>query len=502
MKITNGLTILMIFDQVSADVLYPFIKNNQMPYLKKYIYDRAAIADKCFTTFPSNTIPGHLAILTGNYCDRHHVHAMKFWNLASMQLRNYSSLGFFNILKEEFNPQIKMIYEFFSHAEAFTALPFAKGATYTYLKTARFVFYYLLQKLNYRVVLIQSAKTFIRHLKNFKPDSLFVLWIPITDVIGHKKGPRSPEYLAHLREIDQMFFKVLFEGYKNWKGLVKMGLFDSTHIIVTADHGSFQVEELADLYQQLSPLPLQIQNKQNSLKILNESDMLLAYTDGIAHVYVRNPTSQDWVTKIAYPQLFSYPTAKGRLNLIELFLKIPSVSHVFVKKPASENASVIIFAKEGSSAITRRLKERSPLLSYQILSGEDPLQYSENQKLQQLMDGHFHPLQDWLPYLSQTNYPMILDQIPRIFSCKTSGDLILMGREGYSFTTNEPKGTHDTGTAICTRVPLLLTGPSIKKGKFPLARTVDIVPTILSLLHKTVDYTQFEGRILSEIIQN
>ncbi len=501
MPSNNKLTILMIFDQVSAAVLYRLIEKGQMPYLKKYIYDRAAVAENCFTTFPSNTIPGHLAILTGNYCDKHHVHAMKFWNLPKLQYRNYSSLGFFNILKQEFNPEVKMIYEFFSHAEAFTGPPFAKGATYTYLNTPRFLFFYLFQKLNYRIPLLQSAKSFFRHLKKFKNDSLYVLWIPITDVIGHQKGPKSQAYLNHLREIDQMFFKVLFEGYKGWKGLVNM---DHTTIdfVVTADHGSFQIEKMADLHQQLTHIPLKIRHKQASVKSLHQSDLLLAYTDGLAQIYVHKPNSQTWNAKVELAELFSYPTRNGTINLIESFLKIPSVSHVFVSKRGEGNQSSVVFSTEGSSEIKQKREQDSLLISYQMLDGQDPLHYTEIPAFKPLINGAFHPIEEWLTPLSHSAYPMILDQVPRIFSCKTSGDILLMGREGYSFSTHEPGGTHDTGTSICTRVPLIIASSSIKKGKFPIARTVDIVPTILSLRNKTVDYRQFEGRILSEIIQS
>ncbi|MHA1264273.1 MAG: alkaline phosphatase family protein [Candidatus Helarchaeota archaeon] len=502
---TSSLVFLMILDQVRADILYELIRKNGMPYLKKYIFDRAAIVENCFTCFPTNTIPGHLGILTGTYADKHNLPCMRFWNRDKLpfQLRDYSSLEVFNLLRDVFNPHIKMIYEYFAYSEAFTTPNFAKGASYIYLTQFRTIFYYLLQKLSYKPVLFQSLKTFLRRFKrNIKKniaEILYVLWLPISDLIGHKKGPKSKEFVQHLKEIDRVLFKILFEGYKNWAGLQEGGLLDSTYFIITADHGSFTILNQSELFQDLRTIPLSIKNTQVSLKTQNQSDILVAYTDGFASLYVRNPDSQDWADRVQYSQLLAYPTSKGPLNLISTLLTIPTVSHVFVREKSSRISSYFVFSRAGKGQIQRKFDGTIPLISYEPKEGKDPLGYHDNPKVNTLLDGNFHSFAEWLSALSTTQYPMILDQIPRLFDCASSGDILLMGKEGSSFSQKKEKGTHDTGTYICSRVPLIIAGPSVRKCTIPLARTVDIVPTILSLLKKPVPPNQFDGRILSEI---
>ncbi|MFX1294365.1 MAG: alkaline phosphatase family protein [Promethearchaeota archaeon] len=498
MKMPNFCVILIILDSVRADILYELVQTNRMPYLKKYIFDRAAVAENCFTSFPTNTVPGHLAILTGTYADKHHVPAMKLWNLSKMHFRDYSGISIFDLLKQEFNPKIKMIYNFFSDSEAFTASSFAKGARYTYLNRNRMIFFYLIQKLNYKIVLIQSLKVLLRHLKKKITGMLYVIWIPITDIISHEKGPDSQELLHNLQEIDQMLFKLLFEGYKKWKGFKELGSLNSTYFFITADHGSFTIRKRSKLIQNFKSIPLRIKHKQAPLKTLNKSDLLIAYTDGFASLYVKNPISNNWNDKVEYSQLITYPTSKGPINLIEFILKIPTVSHVFVKK----EKVYLIFSIDGTSQIKRKTENGEIFLSYQVLSGKDPFDYNKNHVLNELRDGTFYPYHKLVEPLSKTNYPTMLDQIPRLFNCENMGDILFMGKEGCSFNQkNNYRGTHDTGTYLCSRVPFIAAGPNIKHIRIPTVRTVDIVPTILYLLKKSSNYQQFDGRVLSEIIK-
>lgn len=501
MQKSDSLTILIIMDGVRADVLYNSIQAHQMPYLEKYIFTRAAVVENCFTCFPTNTVPGHLAILTGCYADKHQLPHMKFWNLSQKKYRDYSGVGIFNLLDEEYNSSIKMIYEFFTKSYAFTLSSFAKGSNYAYLNKARMIFFYLMQKiLGYKIILLQSLKTFLGYLKQNTKGSFYVLWLPVSDEILHKKGPTSPEFLHHLQEVDQIFFKALFEGYKGWDGLVKAGLQDSTYFFITADHGGFPIQTESELIQDLKLLPLQIKNKQASPKTVNAYDALIAYTDGVANFYVKSPVSQRWNDRIEYKHLVNYPTPQGSINLIEQLLTIPTISHVFAKESTVGAESFIVQSQLGKGRIQRKIEDHKILLAYQVLSGADPFEY-KNPQILALMDGTFYSTEEWLNKLVGTNYPMMLDQIPRVFNCANIGDLLIMGKERYSFSKKSKGGTHDTGTHICFRVPLIMAGPAIKHVTIPIARTVDIVPTILQLLKIDAESQQFDGRVLSEIIE-
>jgi phosphoglycerol transferase MdoB-like AlkP superfamily enzyme len=278
---------------------------------------------------------------------------------------------------------------------------------------------------------------------------------------------------------------------------------DTSYFVITADHGGFPIQMESELAQDLKSIPLKLKEKQAPLKTLNNCDLLIAYTDGVANIYVKNPNSKNWTEKINYHQLTNYPTPNETINLIDYLLKTPSVSHIFVKESESSGLSYLVFSQDGTSQIQRKIEDHSIFIAYRILSGNDPFEYGSNPKFSELIDGAFHPLEEWQSGLIDTNYPMMLDQIPRVFDCTTTGDLLIMVKEGCSFTKKSKKGTHDTGTSICSRVPLILAGPSIKHmSSNTFATTVDIVPTLLHLLKIDTDFQQFDGRVLSELIED
>lgn len=84
-----------------------------------------------------------------------------------------------------------------------------------------------------------------------------------------------------------------------------------------------------------------------------------------------------------------------------------------------------------------------------------------------------------------------------------SGDLILIPKPGF---ISKPKNTgtsfstHHTGYSYDRTVPILISGPRIKNGTYPIqAQVVDIAPT-LSFLLGVLPPSLSEGRILSEMI--
>ena len=68
-----------------------------------------------------------------------------------------------------------------------------------------------------------------RYLTLHKPDLLFVHFDKV-DHAGHKYGHGSPEYIAAVEEIDRYVGKMV-------QRLKKLGLYNSTYILLTADHG-------------------------------------------------------------------------------------------------------------------------------------------------------------------------------------------------------------------------------------------------------------------------
>ncbi|MBV8099964.1 MAG: hypothetical protein JOZ31_12475, partial [Verrucomicrobia bacterium] len=92
------------------------------------------------------------------------------------------------------------------------------------------------------------------------------------------------------------------------------------------------------------------------------------------------------------------------------------------------------------------------------------------------------------------------DAVKRSYYLSRSGDMYIMPRPGYIFST-EPNGTsHGTPFRYDSQVPLMIMGPGIRAGRYNQdASPADIAPTVAALLQVNVP-SLCEGRVLGEAL--
>ena len=76
-------------------------------------------------------------------------------------------------------------------------------------------------------------------------------------------------------------------------------------------------------------------------------------------------------------------------------------------------------------------------------------------------------------------------QILAYFRAPRAGDLAVFAAPGWDFTTVNRAG-HGGLRPAEMHVPLIVAGPGVGKGTLPVARTTDVMPTILALLGRPV----------------
>ncbi len=122
-------------------------------------------------------------------------------------------------------------------------------------------------------------------------------------------------------------------------------------------------------------------------------------------------------------------------------------------------------------------------ISYRVVSGVDPLGYDKAL-------GGKKPIssRDWLAATMATEYPDLPAQIVAYFDASRAGDIAMFAAPGWDFYTKNRAGHGGLRGAEDLFVPLLLAGPGVPKGATaPVAvRTVDLMPTILTLLGKPI----------------
>jgi len=162
---------------------------------------------------------------------------------------------------------------------------------------------------------------------------------------------------------------------------------------------------------------------------------------------------------------------------------------------AKEGANVVV-APNGRAAHIYLIESslREPIIN--ILSGHesiDQIFYKEVDKVyvhtkegKRDIDG-FEPLRETLSIEGRVveKYPNGVERIRQLFSTTRCGDLVITAREGYDFAWEDSaflRGSHGSLYYEDSRVPLMIYGAG--KGNIDKAKTVDIMPTILSFIGK------------------
>ena len=91
----------------------------------------------------------------------------------------------------------------------------------------------------------------------------------------------------------------------------------------------------------------------------------------------------------------------------------------------------------------------------------------------------------WLAATHASAYPDLPAQILAYFRAPRAGDIAVFAAPGWDFRGANRSG-HGGLTPDDMFVPLLLAGPGIPHKRITGARTVDLVPTLLSLLKRPV----------------
>ncbi|MHA1849472.1 MAG: hypothetical protein ACTSXU_17645, partial [Promethearchaeota archaeon] len=131
-----------------------------------------------------------------------------------------------------------------------------------------------------------------------------------------------------------------------------------------------------------------------------------------------------------------------------------------------------------------------------------------------LMDGKFHPDDEWLRETINLELPDVFKRLFGFFDYKYSCNLIVTSKFEYQYVSIfsakekgnkifENKRSHGGLYRIESVVPLIIAGPRAKNGSIiQMGRNIDVLPTILSVIGKKIDPEDFDGKILEGVFDD
>jgi len=493
--------IVFYVDGLNAEIFQQMIDAGELPGIKKYFADRGLYAPRAVANIPSVTLANETSLVTGLFPGHHGIVGINWFDRNRLIWRNYETIAQKNTLDGDYTAG--NIYECFPDATTFSIFfqPHRGATKFIENWTSAgppffFGWYEFVDRLT--LSRFDIVTDVARKRGRFPAITIVYLLAPDFRAYGH--GVSSRQYRDALRHTDRQIGRVLGD-------IRRAGLLDELHIALLSDHGLMDVEHHFPLGRFLREqvglriAPGQLWEETPFEKRLDYyrgyAAVLYGSGDRYWAICLRKPIRDRdgtaglaaWPVRPNAEDLRSYPTAGGPVDLLSILVRQRAVDAVAY--PVRPNR--VRLRRADGEVEFRQDSGPGGKISYHRLSGKDPLGW-KGKVPAQLLNGEPADGRDWLKVTAGTEFPDLPGQIVAYFRARRAGDIAVFAAKGWDFNTVNRAG-HGGLRPGDMHVPLLLAGPGVPKGRLEVARTADVMATLLELLGRPVP-SNLDGRPL------
>ncbi len=484
----NGV-ILFFVDGVNADIFQQMLDSGQLPAFKKYFVDRGTYVTHAVANIPSVTIPNLTSVATGRFPGDHDVVGVNWFDRNRLVWRNYNTIAQKNTLDQDYTAPT--VYEALGDELTFSLFfqPH-RGATkfFENWTSAGPPFFFGWYEFVDRLTLFRfnQAADIARAYRRFP--AMTVAYLLATDFTAYHHGVQSEQYRDALKHTDYQIGRVLGD-------LDRAGLLGSVTIMLVSDHGMGHVTRHMDMAAYWNDeLGIRLEKRhwwesdpfEERLEDLSEA-VGVSYGSGDRYwaACLRKPIYKDgklagydnWLVRPDVQDLEHYPSRHGSVNLLETLVKQPSVDVIAYRRGPQ---CVRVRCGEGEVEFSQPAGQGGDI-SYRVVSGSDPLGYAARLPADVAAGKAARTPRQWLDLTADTEFPDLPAQILAYFrSERRAGDIAIFATQGWDFRGLNRAG-HGGVRPVDMFVPVLMAGPGVPHKRIAHARTVDLMPTILTL---------------------
>ena len=507
---------VLFFDGLSARAFRRLLAAGALPNLRREIVDRGLSFDTAVTSVPSETYPNLGALLTGLYPGHHGIPA-NIWLDRRLRLAE-SHTNIFRILSASdfLAPDARTLYERLPADSVAVTSPIARGASVDAKNAVALTASYARWDWEFldRKTLDDVGDAYMGALDAGRLPSLAWAHLLGPDEVAHADGPESPEFRAALENIDRAFGRLV-------RRLKRRGAFEKTLFVLLGDHGNQSYTTAVDaeelVHRALFAHPTEADcGKGDCVLVPARGKRAADYDVGDAQIAVgafrgvmiwlpasRLPadvpqaftaTRKKPPKKKAAKAAAAPARAAPRPPLSEFaatLSRAPEVALVVTR--GAESGHVFVYGPRGVAEIVREERDgEEPLYAYRPRQGEDPFGYARDPHLLPYVVGGSFTATEWLEATARTEYPDLVVQLPEFFDSPRAPDVFLSPADAYGFRSGKAAG-HGALSRNEMIVPLVFAGPGVTPGRRPVARTVDLAPTLLRWLGVPFDADAMDG---------
>jgi len=454
--------LFIMADGARADVFSDLLGKGELPNISRYVVERGSFRIAS-SVFPSTTGPAYTPYIFGKFPGRCNFPGIRWFDRSIYpdmrklhsfrRFRSYIGLETY-FMNSDVSEDNTSLFEIFPRSGNILN-ELSRGVSFRYDKT-RF------SKLYYKVkghftdksdeVDMVARRILLREL-DVMHDFIFVVFLGI-DTYSHINHPFHRKVLDSYALIDETV------GLTAEK-LSADGRLDETLIVIVSDHGLTQTHSHFDSLEFMNRRGYKTFYYPNVFRHFIDADAAcLISGNAMANIYVKSP--EGWGRKSTFEELYGLAEDFLERDEVDIVAGLDEGGRARIKSVRGEAAAWI---------------DGERYINYERL-GDDPFGYNG-------MPGRMSA-EEALNLSIDTQYPDALLQIIQLLEAPRAGDLVLSASHGYDLRAKHESPEHRSSHGALFREHMLVpVAMSAAIGKEHM-RTVDIYPTILNLMGKTL----------------
>jgi arylsulfatase A-like enzyme len=499
--------VIFFVDGLNATVFQEMLDAGELPAIRKYFVDRGLYAPRAVANIPSVTLANETSLVTGLFAGHHGILGVNWFDRNSLVWRDYAAVAQKNALDGDYFA--RNLYECFPDRMTFSLFFQAHRHATEFVEnrlTAGPTFVIGAYEYVDRLALFRFHTVADAARRSGRFPAITVAYSLAPDFQAYDHGVEAPAYREAIRHTDRQVGRVLGD-------LERGGVLKDLYIVLLSDHGHspvqhhFVVSEYLRRQLGLAVAPGKLWEESDFLARLAHYSQYAAVVYGSGDRYnaicLRRPLPahggagavayDGWTSRPSAEDLAHYPTPRGTVDLPAKLAELPCVD-------------ALAYAAGADRVRVRRARGEVEFhqgdgpggtITYRVISGQDPLGWSSAVPQEALSGKGLTPRQ-WLLATVNTDFPDLPAQIVAYFRARTAGDIALFAAPMWDFNRVHRSG-HGSLRGADMHVPLLLAGPGIPCARLPVARTADVMPTILGLLGRPVP-AGLDGQSLVKVL--
>ena len=514
---------VIVIDGARGDVWKRYAQEGRLPNVKRLFLEEGVWVEHASAVFPTITGAGLPAALTGTLPGRHGIPSLYFFDRQSQEYPVLYALLEALDWNQWLSPEVMTIWEYFPGANDTMAIGPAlnRGAD----SVVPVVWNLGYKPMEYRAKVQLGLRQMQRGLFGGQPARLTVVYNGWFDHMEHSFGATNPMMDEHYRAVDDLIgeavrvFNTILDERQ-----ARIGKPVKRYVALVSDHGHQDIKEVysidkfvrgakgAKVLDKVWSRLFGVTLRGSMPDSFEDKEIVVAAGEGHALLYFPTPVlgadgmieRLDWSRRPGLQLLRNYPYSGGRVNVLAEGTAWKEAVAFMVGKDWA-TGKVHVFSHLGESVIVR--KGNAPtraLYQYQVVEGKDPLGFDENPAVRPLLDGSFHHADEWQVATYLSEHPDAMVQLFQAFDAESRApDLYLSASPHISIgdlVDGELSASKHGGlTKEESWATVAFHGSGVSPMNIEIARTVDVVPTILYLLEQPYDPEKLDGKVIPQI---